>query len=103
MLMSLAPDLIKLGEGRYWISLNDLEQTAAVGESLFDQDQRPSQCAMPCCTTRSSSNCYSVSTMTLPPRRVPRAARAEGRSIGLTTLANPAGVPRKRALIIRRG
>ena len=47
MLMSLARDLIKLGEGQWKVSLSDLEQTTAVGESLFDQDQRPSQCAMP--------------------------------------------------------
>ena len=36
--MVSAADLIAQRDGRRWISLSDLEQTAAVGESLFDQD-----------------------------------------------------------------
>ena len=49
MLMSLARNLTELGEGQKKISLSDLEQATAVEESLFDQDQRPTQCAMPSC------------------------------------------------------
>ena len=41
--MAFAADLAKLTDGRWKVSLSELEQMTAVGESLFDQGQAPAQ------------------------------------------------------------
>ncbi len=102
MLMSLAPDLIKLGEGEKLTSLSDLEQTNAVGESLFDQDQGPDKCAMPSCTTRSSLRCCCASIMSWLRRRALKAALAAARYTALTIRASRGGAPPKFAPNTRR-
>ena len=103
MLMSLAPDLIKLGEGEQLTSLSDLEQTNAVGESLSTKIRDTFQSAMPSCTTRSSSCCCCASTMNWLLGRASAAANAAARCTAPTTRANRGGVPSKVGPITLRG
>jgi len=104
MLMSPAPDLIKLGEGQQLTTPpSEFEQTNAVGESLSTKIRDTFQSAMPSCTTRSSSCCCCASTMNLLCRRALMAAVAAARCTAPTTRANRGGVPSKVGPITLRG